>query len=253
MRLLVVSHTYVTKMSQEKIQALTEFFGNVAVAVPFQIKDTLRTIHYEEFPGAKFQVFKLKTSFDWHNSLRLYSEKDIENVLKQFRPDVVLLEQEPYSLSTYQWLNKKQKYQFRTLLFSFQNIFKKYPVPFRWIEQKNLKFTDTFIAGCESVKPVWIRKGFPADRMSILPQVGINENEFAPAPNRTQFKDKFGLKNYAVTYAGRFVREKGLMTLIQAFSKARLPNDAQLVFVGKGPLKDEMISEIKRLNLTWPG
>jgi glycosyltransferase involved in cell wall biosynthesis len=158
----------------------------------------------------------------------------------------VCIEQEPYSLSTFQILSLKKLYGFKAVLLSSQNLYKKYPPPFSWIEAFCLKKIDLFLAVSSSVVPVWVKKGFDPIKIKVLPQVGINPKEFRPLPN---MKEKFGVKGFAFGYAGRFVEEKGIQVLLQAFSKLDGIVGAQLVLIGRGPYKSELDLLIQKLNL----
>ena len=247
-KILVVSHTYVTPMNQRKLQAMARCGFDVYLLTPSVVKDTLREIHLEVLAGAKFKVFPVRSYFGIHNSLRIYNSSDIRKALNEIRPDFVLVEQEPYSLSTFQVMREKKTFGFKTLLFTFQNIFKNYPFPFSTIESKNLKLADLLIVGNDDALSVWKKKGMPADKIVVLPQVGVDFDEFF-AKDNLEAKAVFGLKNFVVGYAGRFVEEKGLSVLIKAMSYLEdLP--LTLVLAGRGPYKAQLVSEIQSLGLS---
>ena len=247
-KILVVSHTYVTPMNQRKLQAMARCGFDVYLLTPTVVKDTLREIHLEVLENAKFKVFPVRSYFGIHNSLRVYNPSDIRKALKEIRPDFVLVEQEPYSLSTFQVMREKKRFGFKTLLFTFQNIFKTYPPPFATIEAKNLKLADILIVGNDDALSVWNKKGMPADKIVVLPQVGIDFDEFF-AKDKSEAKASFGFKNFVIGYAGRFVEEKGLSVLLAAMSHLKdLP--LTLVLAGRGPYKNQLDSEIQSLGLS---
>jgi glycosyltransferase involved in cell wall biosynthesis len=94
---------------------------------------------------------------------------------------------------------------------------------------------DRYIALTEFSRAKFISAGFPADKISVKP----NFVESDPGV-RQQAGD------YAL-YIGRFSPDKGLPTLIDAWS--RLPNEFQLHIVGDGAERAELESEARRRRL----
>ena len=184
MKATIISHTYVTPMNQAKVQAMAEYFSEVQLIVPRQVRDTLRTMVFEPLPLAQFKYATIDAHFDFHNSTRLYQPFQLSKALQQGGSDVWIIEQEPYSLSTLQVIRLKKKFGVKVLLYSFQNIYKKYPVPFSAVERYCLSLADGLIVGSESAQEVWRKKGYPADKIHILPQVGVDLDFFTPRWNR---------------------------------------------------------------------
>jgi glycosyltransferase involved in cell wall biosynthesis len=233
-----------TAMSQEKMQVLADHVSELIVITPRKFKDTLRTISIERLPNPKFKLFGVKSYFNFHHSLRLFKMSEIRTIFKNFKPDLVLLEQEPYSLSTYQVMKLKKIFNFKAIIFSFQNILKKYPYPFSKAESYCLENLDFFLAGSSSVLPIWLSKGIPQEKCAVLAQVGINLNQFRKT-DVVVAKNKFRIKKFAFAYAGRFVEEKGIHILIEAFSQLPFKNEAELVLIGDGPYKKTLIQSIR--------
>lgn len=230
-------------MNQRKLQALARHGFEVSLLTPKTVKDTLREIKLKIIDRANFKTYPVRSYFGFHNSFRIYNSKDIRRAMEQIKPDIVLVEQEPYSLSTFQVMRLKKKFGFRAILFTFQNIYKDYPLPFNTIESQNLKLADRLIVGNNDALEVWKRKGTPLNEMVVLPQVGVDLEEFFPT-DKLVAKEKFGLDGFIVGYAGRFVEEKGLSVLISALSKLKdLP--ITLALAGKGPYKETLLKEIR--------
>lgn len=228
---------------------MARFTSQLAVITPRRVPDTLRTIELETLPDAQFELIGIDSFLNKHSAYRLYRPAEVLDHLTRLKPDVVILEQEPYSLSSFQILRLKKKLGFKVILFSFQNIFKTYPPPFNWAEKYCLNAADLFLGGSGSVLPVWKKKGVRTEMMRVLAQVGVDLNEFFPM-NSELMKAKFGLKGFVFGYAGRFVEEKGVHILIDAFAKTPFAEKAQLALVGRGPFEDELRRQCQQLNLT---
>lgn len=81
--------------------------------------------------------------------------------------------------------------------------------------------TDALVPVSEYVRDVYVRGGFPAERLHTKPNVSL-----ANAQSRA--------KKRQVIYAGRLTKEKGVHDLIAAWQMAA-PESARLLIVGNGP------------------
>ena len=72
-------------------------------------------------------------------------------LLRRLRPDVLHVDEEPYNLATWQLLRIGQALGARGLFFTWQNLSRRYPWPFRHFEQANYRRAaarDRRHAGC---------------------------------------------------------------------------------------------------------
>jgi glycosyltransferase involved in cell wall biosynthesis len=96
---------------------------------------------------------------------------------------------------------------------------------------------DTVFVNSEEYRQSWIKRGFDAAKLKILPR-GLDTELFHPGRRDSAFFEKFGALNGDVRllYVGRISKEKDLDLLAHAYSRLRkegLP--VQLVVVGHGP------------------
>ena len=126
------------------------------------------------------------------------------------------------------------------VFYSAQNIYKRYPPPFRWFERRFLRrAAAAYVCNAEAAD-VLIKKGF-AGTIEVIP-LGIDRHLFddddaAPtgAPG-----------GYVVGYVGRLERHKGVSVLLDALTL--VPN-ASLEVVGDGPLRSELERRATELGL----
>jgi len=248
MNLMVISHTYMTAMSQEKVQALAAYVSKLTVLTPTEFKDTLRTVNLESIQNPRFELIGLQSIFGKHHSLRLYNPWQLARIFEEVKPDIVCIEQEPYSLSTFQIMRLKKRFGFKVACLSSQNIFKTYPIPFSWTERYCVKNIDLFIGVSSSVLPIWVEKGIPKDRTIALPQVGVSLDQFK-ADNYETSRKRFKVGKFAYAYAGRFVEEKGIQVFLQAFSQFRYQDQCEILLIGGGPYRAELDRQIQRLRI----
>lgn len=90
-----------------------------------------------------------------------------------------------------------------------------------WHEQ-----TDALVPVSDYVRDIYVRGGFPAERLHTKPNVSL-----ANAQSRA--------KKRQVIFAGRLTKEKGVQDLIAAWRMAALQS-VQLLIVGNGPYEPEL-------------
>jgi glycosyltransferase involved in cell wall biosynthesis len=136
-------------------------------------------------------------------------------------------------------------------LYAAQNIKKRYPIPFRWFERYCFRRADAILACGTKVAETLRSKGY----RGALHVVGLPTDTHAFAPDharREAGRRALGLRadDLVIGYAGKFVEEKGLRTLLAAFaSLAEHHKQAHLVLAGGGPLRDELAATAQALGL----
>lgn len=170
-----------------------------------------------------FQHRSLPVVLNGHNHFHCY--RGLGALLKSLRPDLVHIDEEPYSLVTTQALRAAQAVEARAIAFTWQNIRKVYPPPFSWMERYVYRTADAIVCGNQEAVEVLRSKGF-AGSAPVVPQFGVD----APPPSERPTAGR--PEGYTIAYAGRLVSEKGLDVLLQAL--ARVAN-VRLLLVGTGP------------------
>jgi glycosyltransferase involved in cell wall biosynthesis len=159
-----------------------------------------------------------------------------------FKPDIIHAEDEPDSLAALQVLSARRLFapKAKLILHTWQNINRKKRPLVKWITNTALQSSDGILcSNAEGVK-VLCEMGFNG-LTDVVPPEGVDIEWFKPSGQK-QHKNRFTL-----LYAGRLVEEKGLDTLLEALSLTR--NEASLVLVGDGPLKDTLKEQANRLKI----
>ncbi len=177
----------------------------------------------------------------WFNgSYHLHLYPRLGRLLRALRPDVVHVDEEPYNLAAWQAVRLADHMGAHICFFTWQNLHRRYPVPFRWFERDCYRRTGYAIAGNQDAAHVLRAKGY-AGPIAIIPQFGIDPDQFAPVkpPPDTPF---------TVGYAGGLIPEKGVDVLIQAV--AGLPDDWQLRLVGDGVMRPQLQRLVQQLSVS---
>jgi glycosyltransferase involved in cell wall biosynthesis len=143
------------------------------------------------------------------------------------------VDEEPYNLATFQafWLTRR--YGARPLFFTWQNLLRAYPPPFRWIERYCYRHAAGAIAGNVEAAEVLHHKGY-SGRTWIIPQFGVDPQIFrrrAPGGPASPAGDR---RPFTVGWcSGRLKPEKGVHLLVEAV--AALGDGGRLEVLGWGP------------------
>jgi glycosyltransferase involved in cell wall biosynthesis len=115
------------------------------------------------------------------------------------------MDEEPYNLATWLALRAAERQDITSLFFTWQNLKRDYPWPFRHFERANYRRACHAIAGNPTVSKVLRAKGY-GGTISVIPQFGVDPDLFSPAPVDL-LKQR---QELVIGYAGRFAAEKGI-------------------------------------------
>ncbi|HEX3049538.1 MAG TPA: glycosyltransferase [Aggregatilineaceae bacterium] len=240
MRVLMISKACVVGVYQRKLEEIAKLPGvDLRVLVPPVWRDPDRgPMPLERLHVEGYDLRATPIRFNSHFHLHYYPE--LGKQLRAFKPDIVHIDEEPYNLATWQALRQAHQVGAKALFFSWQNIPRDYPPPFRYMEKWVLKHGDYAIMGTDSAVHVWRAKGYRGP-LAVIPQFGVDPAIYAP-PERPRQGGTF-----KVGYAGRLVPEKGVHLLLDAL--ASLEGIWQLDIAGDGPEKGALREQAKRLQI----
>lgn len=237
-RVLMISKACIVGIYQRKLEHIAAAGIDLLTLVPPGWRDERGETPLERVYTHGYQLETLPLRLN--GSFHLHHYRGLGARLRAFRPDVVHIDEEPYNLAAWQALFAARRAGARSLFFSWQNINRRYPPPFRWGEGWLLRRVDYGLAGTDSAAQVWREKGYTGP-LAVIPQFGTDPALFAPpdAPPAP--------RPFTVGYVGRLVEEKGLRLLLEAM--ARLPGDWRLILLGGGPLLDDLRRLAARLGI----
>ena len=247
MRILVASHTYIVDLNCEKLRSLTRLNPNIEVTIvvpqrwqPGGVQNKI--IESQPKIADNFRVIPI-SNFSQNNQALLTFGIDIISLLQKFRPDIIQVEQGSKSLGYAQFitLNRLLNLRAKNVFFTWWNLPYTPKFPISWLEAYNLKNTDGLIAGNQDGVDVLKERGYRG-KYTVLPQLGVDEVLFSPG-KQPDLARSLGIESdeFVIGFIGRFVEEKGILTLIKAVNK--LTGKWKLLLLGRGILKDKIVSE----------
>ena len=153
--------------------------------------------------------------------------------------DLVHCWEEPYVLCAAQ-IARATPRNVPLVFATFQNISKRYPPPFNWIERYALSRASGIIAFGRTVFDVAATRVTRDMPMRVI-SPGVDLTHCKPDPvARATVRQESGWSEHdlVVGFVGRFVPEKGCRVLTAALDRVQAPWRA--LFVGEGPLEGEL-------------
>jgi len=242
MRILVASHTYIVDLNCEKLRTLAHLEPGIEVTVvvprrwrPGGVQN--KVIETSERQEGSFRVVPV-SNFSQNNQGLLTFGADIIPLLQQFRPQIIQVEQASKSLAYAQLitLNRLLGLKAKNLFFTWWNLPYELKFPVSLLEAYNLSNSDGIVAGNQDGAEILRQRGYKGP-IAVMPQLGVDESRFSPSP-QPELAAELGIEpdDFVVGFVGRFVEEKGLLTLAKALARLR-DRPWKWLLLGRGPLQ----------------
>ncbi len=246
MRVLVLSHSYIMKPYRRKF-TLIAAKPNIIVRVltPNKWYESFQEINFSPDENTDCEEVACPIRFSGYGS-RFYYRGNIAKHFKDFKPDIIHLEEEAWSLNALQTVRLKRKYCpnsrfiFRTSL-SIPSKQRFGPLPI-WIEKRVFRETDIAFPLSKNAGEILKLRGYEGTQIPFPNGVDIS---LFNKRDMYQLKDTLGIKDcFVIGYIGRIIQMKGIDTLIEAAAKLNFPY--KLLIVGQG--EDKPLFESLALN-----
>ncbi len=254
MKILVASHSYIVDLNCEKLRCLAQLGPDIEVTVvvpkrwnPGGVQN--RIVEPKRREEGNFRVVPV-SNFSQNNQGLLSFGWDLVTLLKDFRPDIIQVEQGSKSVGYAEFitLNKLLGLNAKLLFFTWWNLPYELKFPISLLEAYNLNHTDGLVVGNQDGADVLQERGYDGP-VRVMPQLGVDESLFKPAPQPALKRQlQIDPDDFVVGFVGRFVPEKGLKTVLRALATLKdLP--WTLVLLGRGPMKAELAALATELAL----
>lgn len=192
-------------------------------------------VEFEPVDGE--QSFTMRT-FGSHPFLFVFDPRPLWRILRSSQFDVLDFHEEPASVALFELMCVARIAGVRApvVCYSAQNIFKRYPWPFRMLERRALQRVAAVHSCNEAVGEVLRAKGFTGEVVNL--GLGVDLDQFTqPGSDASlsevgvaEFEDD--TRSFRVGFVGRIEQRKGVFSLLNAVNAL---TNVGLDFVGSGP------------------
>ncbi|MCM0589983.1 MAG: hormogonium polysaccharide biosynthesis glycosyltransferase HpsO [Gloeotrichia echinulata IR180] len=254
MKILVASHTYIVDLNCEKLRALSQLEPGIEVTVvvpkrwkPGGVQNKIIETEYRD-EGA-FKIVPISNFSQNHQGLLTFGA-DLVSLLQKFRPQIIQVEQGSRSLAYTQMiaLNQLLGLKAKNIFFTWWNLPYELKFPIAVLEKYNLNQSHGIICGNQDGTEILQQRGYQG-KIKVMPQLGVDESLFTPQ-HQPELATELGINpgEFVVGFVGRFVQEKGLLTLLQALLNLS-DKPWKLLLLGRGDLKSELLKIATEKNI----
>ena len=225
-RVLFVSRFFVSPHHRRFVRRLKQsgLVADIHIVVPTQWRQPgwVETTRLESHEA---DVTAIKCAFSGNGSLYLYDPMAMGRVLAAWRPDIVDVDEEPWSLAAWQCvrLAGRKSPSAQIVFETSQNILKRYPQPFRAIQRRTFERCKAAIAVSNSVQEVLRAQGYTG----AIAVIGHPVDCDALSPGVTTGA------SFVIGYVGVVSKRKGVFVLLDAYERMAC-DGTELLVVGTG-------------------
>jgi glycosyltransferase involved in cell wall biosynthesis len=237
-RVVSVAHAYCVGLNRRLAHemALVEpARWEVTAVAPTVYRGDLRRIALEGIAGEACGLAAVPVHLDRRIHVMFYG-RPLRETLRA-RWDVVHCAEEPYVVAGSQvaaWSPREAAVVFTTS----QNIARRYPPPFSWLERYAMRRAAAWIATGHTVAQTLAARDAYATRPHRVIPLGVDTTRFRPdARARGRIRRLLGWTDVGVPvvgFIGRFVPEKGLALLMRTLDATAIP--WRVILLGGGPM-----------------
>ncbi len=248
---MLIGHTYSVEINREKALYLANYFNVIVCTIDLEGWKVFGRESKDISTATHEGVYELRRLLRWpawqdHTKIFL---KGLRQEMAQFRPDVILVENEPWSLMRWQarltsWITCP-KATFAE--FSWENVRRAGLKGFivNLFYKAAAATTDIVIGGNRAAGNLYLDAGLNPERLHIDGQLGVNEADFPIASleekQSWRVDQGWAADDFVIGFCGRLVEEKGVLELAQAIHSLRtdFPH-LRLALLGSGTLEAKL-------------
>jgi glycosyltransferase involved in cell wall biosynthesis len=244
MRIAVVSHACTVPVNQSIYRELEALGHDLSIIAPswWRHEYESRRFRPRRLPGLRGRLVSLPVARPGSIALHVY-RAGLSNVLRSLAPDVLYIEEEPYSIAAFQWARAATRVGIPSVFYTSQTIAKRYPLPFRLTEARVWAWTKGGVCCSSSVVDALRQRGYHG--IADVVPFSVDVSMFTRREPDPELARTLSLRPRTIGFLGRLAPEKGVSVLLDAYRMLpeSLRKDTSLLFLGDGALAAQCRAE----------
>lgn len=257
-RVLFISHAYVVGVNQGKLNAIAETDDvEVGLLAPSNWKalEWNRLLPLEN-PYPKLRIYSAPVAFTGKSGAHLYAPWDLWRILDAFKPDILQVEEEVFSLSTFELAVWSRLTKTPMVVFGWENLERQLSAPRWWTCKFVLNTVKAIIPGNQDGANIMQRWGYTG-LLEVMPQMGVDPNFFAPSDQSFDTSGRCD-RPFHIGFLGRLSHAKGIDLIFAAMKVLQQKDlDCRVVICGSGSDEAVLRQEAESLQIAdlviWRG
>ena len=248
-----MAHSGVLASYRRRFEILAERGHAVTLLTPGAWTEGNRWVHFEESAPSALRVVRGAPLGSLWPTPRLRNVAHLQlalgRLVTETAPEVLEVFEEPYSLAAWHAfrVTARRAPACLRLVFSAQNIRKRFPWPFSSFQRAVLTQADAAMPVDPLVVPVLREQGLPAGTPAPVVPLGIDPAQFRPVDPDLSHVPEAARSGRRVGFLGKLQPEKGVRDLVTVLGE--LPEDTHLLVAGAGPLEAELRAAHDRVHV----
>jgi len=225
LRVLIVSHAYVVGVNQGKLNAIAETGkADVGLLAPsnWKASEWNRLLPLET-PYSNLYLYSAPVALTGRGGAYMYAPWDLWRVLNDFKPDIIQVEEEVFSLSTFELAIWSRLMGIPMVVFGWENLERRLPLLRWWICQFVLKTAKAIIPGNQDGANIMRQWGY-SGLLEVMPQMGVDPDFFSPRERTVSAPvdgSDGGDRPFNIGFLGRLAHSKGIDLIFAALRELR--------------------------------
>ncbi len=260
LKVLIVSHAYVVGVNQGKLKAIAETGVEVGLLAPsnWKASEWNRLIPLET-PYSNIRIYSAPVLFSGRGGAHIYAPWKLWQVLNDFRPDIVQVEEEAFSLCAFEFAIWSRLTGKPLAIFGWENMARKLPFLRHLTCQFVLNTARLMLPGNQDGADI-LRRWTYTGLLEVMPQIGVDPEFFAPRQQQANSAQVLaaGDRPFQIGFLGRLTKSKGIDLIFAAARQLRAQGcNFRILICGSGASEAELkqvAQELKVADLViWQG
>ncbi|WP_414549661.1 glycosyltransferase [Anabaena sp. CCY 0017] len=252
LKVLFVSHSYVVGVNQGKLNAIASLAVGIAqmnnIEVGLLAPSNWKALEWNrliplETPYSNIRTYSAPVLFSGRGGAHIYAPWTLWQVLNDFRPDLVQVEEEVFSLCAFEFAIWSRMTGKPLTIFGWENIDRGLSFLRRWTCQFVLNTASLVLPGNQDGAEIMRRWGYTG-LLEVMPQMGVDPKFFAPRQQKVGDRAERSAgsdRPFHIGYLGRLTHSKGIDLIFAAAHQLREQGfNFRILICGSGPREAEL-------------